>query len=1427
MAFNVVGERKRLVALLLVMATVAAIAASVSIFLLYRAACERERVNLVELARNQARLIESVAIFNVDFSHRNQSKGSRAAFRIQIGEAFRQGRGFGKSGDLILAMRGEDPGLITVAQRRRGTAPGALSPAPASEIVGLLKLAVEGQSGIKIERDHAGAEVLAAYEPVAFVEWGLVAKIDLAEIRAPFLRAGATSAGAALFLILLGGVFLRGISSPLVERLESALDRLRNAQRIARLGYWEWNSGEDVIRLSVDAYRIYGFSRAKSKPDHETFLEAVHPEDRDRMAEHLRNAMRNGIAYETEYRILLADGSVRYVYSQTQIIRNSYDQAVGVAGTIQDITKRKQAEMDSRRLVLAIEEFSEALAHYDADDRLVVCNKAHRDLNREIIEMTEPGTLWEEFVRAGLAKGIFADAIGREEDWLEDRLARHRHWQGPMEVRRRDGTWLLVREQRTPDGGTVMIATDITELRKAEDEARSSRALLQEAIDSMSECFVFFDSDERLVVCNDKFRQNLAPASVRIETGMKFEEWTRLLADSGTIADAVGREEEWTATRVDDFRDPSGAKDHLMSDGRWIRISERRTPSGGTAGLRMDISDLKRVEEELRGLSGSLAENVALRTRELTEEILERKRVEKKLRNSEERLRLIFENVVDGIVTSNQIGTIISANPAIERILGYSPDELIGKNVSVLMPPLSHGQHHHHYMGRYLDGGSPRIIGQGREVEALCKDGTTIPVYLAIGEMRLGSERLFTAIVRDITHEKEAERALQESEERFKQIAAASADWFWETGPDHRFTFLSHRDQSRERSQIDQTIGKARKDMAISEDLSEDADKWHQYHADLAARRPFRDFVYRVIGLDGEIHFVNSSGYPVFEEDGNFRGYRGASTDISAQKRAEEELLESGRRLRFLQVGVDQAGDGLYWTDESGRFISVNQMASKQLGYSLDEFRELSVNDISPGLTAADRADQWSKIKETGGYTFDTVNRRKDGSEFPVEIATNYFEYEGTGYNFASVRDISERKTAELALRAAKEQADKANRAKSEFLSNMSHELRTPLNAILGFGQLLEKEVDDRHRKFVDHIVHGGDHLLILIDEVLDLSKIEAGALTVTVEDVEVGGIIQECLTMIQPLAESHNVQIACHCDVGQSIQVRADSTRLTQILLNLMSNAIKYNCEDGKATISSMPVDDARVRIKIADTGPGIPEDKQSELFMPFSRLGAENSGVEGTGIGLALTKRLVELMEGKIGFESTDGEGTTFWIEFPLADDKWAAGSTSGVEALAIGNQQQDVAEEPHTLLYIEDNPANLYLMEEIVARVQSLHMISAPNAEVGLDLARQHRPDLILMDVNLPGMNGIDALTELQKAEETRHIPAIAVSADAMEKDVELGLATGFRRYLTKPFNVAEVMTTIEEILVGEASLAIGESPQQAVGGAHPRTLSAEAS
>jgi signal transduction histidine kinase/ActR/RegA family two-component response regulator len=509
-----------------------------------------------------------------------------------------------------------------------------------------------------------------------------------------------------------------------------------------------------------------------------------------------------------------------------------------------------------------------------------------------------------------------------------------------------------------------------------------------------------------------------------------------------------------------------------------------------------------------------------------------------------------------------------------------------------------------------------------------------------------------------------------------------------------------------------------------------------------------------------------------------------------------------------------------------------NVGAERMLGYAAAEvMNKITPADISDPQEVIARAKSLSIELETNitpGFEalvfkasrgiediYELTYIRKDGSRFPAVVSVTALRDDQDaiiGYlligtdNTARKQVEAERARLDLVLQnknveleRARRLADHANQAKSDFLSSMSHELRSPLNAILGFAQLLESGAPPptpTQVSSIAQILKAGWYLLELINEILDLALIESGRLSLSLEPTSLHDVLQDCQAMIEPQAQQKGVRIR-FASVDKACFVNADRTRLKQVLVNLLSNAIKYNRPGGLAEVSYRLHSAGRLRISVRDSGEGLSPAKMEQLFQPFNRLGQETGVEEGTGIGLVVSRRLVELMEGEIGVTSTVGVGSVFWFELDAASEP----------TLAFDTPTEFTAPAPlepangcvHTLLYVEDNKANMALVEQLVARRPDLRLLAAEDAMRGIAMARAHQPDMILMDINLPGISGMQALAILREDAATRHIPVLALSANAMPRDIEKGLAAGFFRYITKPIRVSEFMVALDEGLV----------------------------
>jgi PAS domain S-box-containing protein len=506
---------------------------------------------------------------------------------------------------------------------------------------------------------------------------------------------------------------------------------------------------------------------------------------------------------------------------------------------------------------------------------------------------------------------------------------------------------------------------------------------------------------------------------------------------------------------------------------------------------------------------------------------------------------------------------------------------------------------------------------------------------------------------------------------------------------------------------------------------------------------------------------------------------------------------------RFFELAVDV----FVVTGPDGRFEHVNQAMSRLLGVDREVILSKPWSEFVHPDDRQRSAEENAREFALGHRTVTFENRYVD-----VTGGIHWMDWSAeldpeTGVVYGIARDVTAQKAAVEALEEARAAADSANRAKSEFLSRMSHELRTPLNAVLGFAQLLTmNELDETQREQVEQILRGGRHLLDLIDEVMDISRIEIGAATVSVEPVQLAEVVADAISLLGPLASDRQIALRSTLTPDHAGHVLADRQRLKQVLVNFLSNAIKYTPPGSTATIVASPAGSDWLRVSVVDDGPGIPGELLGRLFSPFERIGADQTKVEGTGLGLAHSKALVERMGGRIGVESNVGEGSTFWIELMVAEP------VAAMPSAAIVASDEARLETAGSVLYIEDNPSNMRVVEQALRHRPGVRLSMAATARLGMELARGHPPDLILLDQHLPDLTGAEVLQALRSDPRTSEIPVVMLSADATRRQIDTLLGAGARAYLTKPVDLRALLALVDEHLTGTRAARLDGSTDE---------------
>lgn len=640
-----------------------------------------------------------------------------------------------------------------------------------------------------------------------------------------------------------------------------------------------------------------------------------------------------------------------------------------------------------------------------------------------------------------------------------------------------------------------------------------------------------------------------------------------------------------------------------------------------------------------------------------------------------------------------------------------------------------------------------------------------------------------------------AERQLAENEARFRALTELSSDWYWEQDRAFRFVSVSPSVRRIVGLSPEDHLGKTRWELGpvglSDQDLA-------RHRATLERHEPFRDLVLHRTATDGTPRTLAISGEPIFDATGQFTGYRGIGRDITAQRQAEDALRAREAQYREL---IDHLSAGVVVHAPDTSVLLANRAACDLLGLSLDQIFGRTAPDPDWHFVREDGTPMpveeypVMRVLASGQPVLDVVGGvdRGQGAERVWLVGQAYPEHDAQGQLTRIVvtfADVTALKKAEQ-LHAERDAAALASRSKSEFLSRVSHELRTPLNSILGFGQLLQLDpavaASPATAERVSHVVAAGRHLLAMVNDILDLTQAESGALALAVEPVDVAALARSCAALVQPLADERAVTISVDTDAADSI-ARADPSRLRQVLMNLLSNAVKYNRQGGCVTLT-VDGDAEHVRLAVGDTGIGMTAAQMAALFQPFNRLGAEQSGIEGTGLGLVIARLLMQAMGGDIAVQSTPGAGSTFTLQLPRAR---RGAPTTGAAAPDLPTVP--AAMPALRVLCVEDDPSSLALARNLIGLLPQVELLTATDGAQGLALAQRARPDLVLLDLNLPQLDGYEVLRRLRADPATAAIRCVALTANAMPADVERVRAAGFDAHITKPFDVEALLAQL---------------------------------
>ncbi|MEQ9394102.1 PAS domain S-box protein [Haliea sp.] len=824
----------------------------------------------------------------------------------------------------------------------------------------------------------------------------------------------------------------------------------------------------------------------------------------------------------------------------------------------------------------------------------------------------------------------------------------------------------------------------------------------------------------------------------------------------------------------------------------WRTISSGHIWRGLVCNRRKD----GRLYWVLSTISPYLDENgVPVRYVSLRTEVTELKSLQEQMRLRDRVLEETFNGV---LITDARLADspLIYVNPAFEKITGYSEAEVLGRNCRFLQGEES-GQPVLAELRKALAEHKPASV----VVRNYRKDGTLFWNDLNLSPIFDDAGRLthYIGIQRDISQRISDEIALRETQENLRATLEATDDGILAVDEQRRTIFCSRRfeelslfpEDSLQPGNTaiirhDQIRDRVREPERFLERLEE-----IYRHPDQASHDVFER-------IDGRI--IERDSMPLLR-DGQVAGRVWHFKDVTSMHWVQREMESYKERLRlgqnYANIGTwdwDIGTGDLFWTERIPTLFGYPQ---GELQTSFDNFvAALHPDDRQSVLDAINAC-----VEQDAPYGIEHRVLWPDGSvRWLSERGAVIRDGQGRAVRMIGVvQDIDDRKRAEIELVATREEAERANQAKSEFLSRMSHELRTPMNAVLGFAQIMEYDdtLPADHVDSVNEIIRAGNHLLELINEVLDLSKVESGSIDLSIEPVVLCSVVEECLSLIRPLAERRDITV--EHEVCAATVVRADRMRLKQALLNLMSNGVKYNREGGRLIVEVVAVRDGEwVQVRIADTGRGLRSEQIARIFEPFDRLGIDSSEIEGTGIGLAITRRLVEMMGGNLGVDSVPGRGSTFWVELlkeELAPDTDLE-DHSEESHLPGGDAAAGVIE--HTVIYIEDNPSNIRLMAQVMAHRHHIRLLTAHTPDLGIELALSRRPDLILLDINLPGLDGYQVLRILRTEERLQSVPIIALSANALPRDIDRGRQAGFADYITKPLQIDYFLKVLDRHL-----------------------------
>lgn len=1177
---------------------------------------------------------------------------------------------------------------------------------------------------------------------------------------------------------------------------------LNFSQEIAGMGSWQINMATNTSKWSDNMYRIFDLDPDKEKASQDLFFELIHPDDRHLIGEYMEKILQDRKQVTFEMRINLKSGKTIWIQN-SMIPGFEGDQLVTLNGTNVDITSKKLSEEALRINEAALNHAQEIsrMSSWELDlttNKLIWSKNYYQmmgiPLNTEIkteffIERVHPDDLhlvdhYYTLLKQTKKPVTYDIRIHLKEEgykWIQNNIIP-----------------ILENDQLVAIKG---VNIDITDKKLDEERIKQQNDRLTAIINAIPD--IIFVTDRKgtyLEYYNSSSQYLLFDEQKIIGSSVRdvFDEKTANLHLS-KINECLEQNQLITyefSTKID------GA----------IQYSEARlVPLENEKVLRFvrDFTDKKQKENELIKLSLAVEQNPV------------------------------------SIVITDLGANIIYVNPAFEKTSGYSKAEVIGKNTNILKSGKTEKRIYRN-LWETIEHGEVWIgewINKKKNGEFYWEDIFITPIHNSSGEVTN-----YLAIKQDVSHRKLAEQeikelnaslevriqertseleatnsnlikeievrkltemALAESEKSYRTVVENVNEVIFQTDVEGLWVFLNQSWEKITGFTVEEAIGQLFVNYVHPDDR---ALNWELFEPLIKRQKDYCRHEIRYLTNDGGFRWIEVFAQLGLNDKDEIIGTYGTLQDITERKLAEDELhwnqsllqlMSNSSPLGFLVVD-NRTDDILYFNQRFCQIWGIEAISDRMLN------GELKNNDIIPyclpvlaNIPAFAESCKPLQFESNRDLIEDDIEFTENRTvhRYSTQIRGEHDEYFGRFYIF---EDITERKRAEVELEKARNEAEKANLAKSEFLSRMSHELRTPLNSILGFAQLLGMGVlNTTQKKGVNHILQSGKHLLDLINEVLDIARIESGHISLSIEPVKLDGIIQEMIDIVQPLILTSQLTLELVDSPNNSLFVKADRQRLRQVLLNLINNAIKYNRPNGSILIKNEIVTSDNkviksIRISVTDTGFGIATDDIQKLFHPFERIGAEKSTTEGSGLGLAVVKKLVDAMGGQIGIESILNQGSTFWIELPYCESLFDyLDKSNQLAKLASGSDRIS-----GTILYIEDNESNIKLVEQILARLRSgIRLISNKSGLLSISLALTHQPDLILLDLHLPDLKGYEVIKLLKTEEKTKDIPVVIISADAMPIQIQNLYNLGANNYLTKPLVVDEFIKVIDEWIVNK--------------------------